>query len=399
MSTVEIKPIAGLKEWLPTEQEVNRISTLMDPVNRNLQITACYKELSSSFAVRTGLVANWCTFATWASRQAGVTIRKEDLKHKMEEILTGDPAIKTILDLINIYSKQLSTGNIHQSIHLEALHRMIESAANKASDAVARGNKKVFEEIGLEFARFIHTCLKDEPYNEATITSFCSALRPGLPPDGQHYLSNAFTRYYKAFYENIPKKQDELILMANIEIGLHEQTRLQPEIAASLNAAMIDQTQLTKFITDLLVHHSNMKGKIFYFFQWITGRTSLLKKAINQLANLGQSRLRIILTKHMMMLTLPPGDCLHLGDDLLMPYPVDLHTIEYPDLINLLKQLKPSPDAIEGKGCTDWADLNQRIFYIAHLFRCYHENQHLFDDVFTSGQLEKIRNGEVPAGI
>lgn len=384
---------------LPTEQEVNRISLLTEPVNRNLQITACYKDLSSSFAIRTGFVANWCSFATWASKQAGVTIRNEDLQRKLEELLSGEPAIKTILLLISTYAKKLGNTDIHQKIHIEALHKIVESASRKASDAVARGNKKVFEEIGLEFARFIRVCLTDEHYNDSTIASFCASLRPGLPPDGQMYLCSAFTRYYKAFFEQVPKAQDELILMANIEIGFHEQTRLQPEIAESLNAAMIDSKELTKYLTDLLVNNSNFKGKIFYFLQWVVGRTNLLKNAINQLVIIAQEHLRRILTRHLMSLTLPPDECLHLGDDLVRPYPADLHTIENHDLVTLLKNLKPYENSREGSGCTDWADLKQRIFYIAHLFRCYHDNKNLFDEAFTSEQLEIIRKGGIPSGL
>src|SRR3990172_5182182 len=76
---------------IPTVAEVDRIASLADPVIRNLQITQCYHELSAALAERTGLSANWCTFAAWASRQAGQTIRKEDLVRALEEALKNDP--------------------------------------------------------------------------------------------------------------------------------------------------------------------------------------------------------------------------------------------------------------------------------------------------------------------
>jgi len=62
-------------DHVPASAEVDRIATLGDPVLRNLQITQCYHELASALAKRTGPHANWCTFATWASKQAGQTIR------------------------------------------------------------------------------------------------------------------------------------------------------------------------------------------------------------------------------------------------------------------------------------------------------------------------------------
>src|SRR3970282_2078948 len=64
----------------------------LDPLIRNLQITQCYHELALVLAERTGLSANWCTFATWASRQAGQTIRKQDLARTLGNILGSEAA-------------------------------------------------------------------------------------------------------------------------------------------------------------------------------------------------------------------------------------------------------------------------------------------------------------------
>ena len=99
-------------------------------------------------------------------------------------------------------------------------------AVELASDAVARGNRKVFEEIGYEFARW----LAQEP-------GFLDSLRDGDPPDGQRYLRAAFRRYAGS-----PGPQE--LLLANLEIGLHEQTRLQPEICEALDAATITTEEL-----------------------------------------------------------------------------------------------------------------------------------------------------------
>ena len=84
-----------------------------------------------------------------------------------------------------------------------------------------------------------------------------------------------------------------------------------------------------------------------------------------------------------MTLTLPPDNCLHLSENLTAPYSDNLATITSADLTALLKQLKPSINTIDGAGCTDWADLRQRIHYIANLFRCYHNAKELFDRPFA----------------
>ena len=64
---------------------------MADPVIRNLRITQAYHELSAATAARVGPVATWCTYATWASKQAGRTIRKEDLRSGLEAALRSSP--------------------------------------------------------------------------------------------------------------------------------------------------------------------------------------------------------------------------------------------------------------------------------------------------------------------
>src|SRR5262249_19104655 len=68
----------------PSVSEVDEIAAAADPVLRNLRITLAYHDLSAALSARLGPGANWCTFATWASRQAGHTIRGEDLARKID---------------------------------------------------------------------------------------------------------------------------------------------------------------------------------------------------------------------------------------------------------------------------------------------------------------------------
>ena len=379
----------------PSEESVARISALPDPVNRNLQITACYRMLSAAFANRTGIVANWCTFATWASKQAGVTIRAEDLQRKLENALTTDPEVQEILSELIRHSKKL--GEV-TALHKSAIKKLVETVQKKASNAVARGNKKVFEEIGLQFARFMETCPAGNTYNESSVINFCNGLRPGDPPDGQEYLKKAFTLYYKAFFENDQKAKDELILLANILIGFHEQTRLQPEIRESLNAASVDPKEVKDYLTDLILERKNIRGKIMYFFSWILGKTGLFKKAVDTLVTAAERLMRMVITRHLMTLTLPPNKIIELSEDLIAPFPENLKTIKNTNVVEMLQRLRPTPDTIDGAGCKDWSELKERIHFIANLFRCYHETKDLFDDAFTADQLVVIESGGIPEG-
>lgn len=383
----------------PSDHQINTIVLSNNLINRNLQITQAYSELSNAMASRTGATANWCTFATWASKQAGVTIRGEDLRRKLLDELSTDPEIKAILNLLLLYAKQSGTGAANSNIHIIALQELIATAQQNAGNAVSKGNKKVFEEIGKEFARFIATCLNDEKYDESSISKFRKNLRQGQPPSGQDYLAKAFTYYYRAIFEPDIKSKQELFLLANILIGYHEQARLQPEITESMNAGKIDPQKLKTYLTDILVRDKTTRGKVTYFFSWISGQTNLFKKAVENLVVHAESKMRQVITKNLMTLYLPPQNILELGNDLLLQHPENLRDLSNPVLIDFLKQVRPSPETIDGAGCTDWSNLRQRIHYIANLFRCYQDKTGLFDPPFLEDQVTIIEGGGIPGGI
>ncbi len=82
------------------------------------------------------------------------------------------------------------------------------------------------------------TCEADD------LDAFLDRLRDGDPPDGQRLLRAAFTRYAQVASEPDPKARTELLLLANLEIGMHEQNRLQPEICEALDAPYITEEEL-----------------------------------------------------------------------------------------------------------------------------------------------------------
>lgn len=366
---------------LTTISEVARIAEMTDPVLRNLQITRSYHELSLVFSKRTGPCANWCTFATWASKQAGQTIRKEDLLKALENNLAAAPSLsQTINDLIESLLEKGARMDKQGIVKLVWETLDPKAAMNRASDAVARGNQKVYAEIGREFARFLETCGNDSAFDDENIARFCNALKPGDPPDGQQYLKQAFKRYYQAFFEPDKKIKAEHILLANIEIGFHEQTRLQPEIAEGMEA----------YVTDPKLFKDNLIRNLFPNQGWITALISMFRRFFNmptpldiaaeKFATEARRRIRLFLTARMMELGFPKGVRLHLGKDLKANFPPDLKNLTNPDLIALLKKIDPTPDSLIDTGAVDWAILYDRLHFIADLFRCYHETQELVSE-------------------
>ena len=75
-----------------------------------------------------------------------------------------------------------------------------------------------------------------------------------------------------------------------------------------------------------------------------------------------------------------------------------LKQLDNTDLLALLAKFDLSIDSLHGDGAKDWSELNQRLHFIADLFRCYHEAKNLFDEAFTRQQIEMIRGGGLPEG-
>jgi hypothetical protein len=346
-------------------------------VIRNLEITQCYSRLAAAFAERTGEGANWCTFATWASRQAGRTIRGEDFLSELERLLAGGRWL--LHPIVTIWRRLLRRGLFNRATRLGRLTAQLHTpfdAFERASEVVARGNLKVFEEIGLVFARYLEHGSAGE-------------LRPGEPPEGQRYLAEAFSHYDRLALEDDPKRRAELAFLANLQIGFHEQTRLQPEIRGSLDAAYATQEDLGRRVLEAV----------------FPGVWPVLRKPAAALLGLiargaqrAASRLaREVITASFMVLSLP-GRVLLLGTHLADEYPEALREPTESELVTLLARFEPEPPALDDCGARDWSDLHQRMHYIVHLFRAFHLHADLARAPFTPAQLERLAAGVVPDG-
>ncbi len=383
MTTTDATLDAAVPPPPPTVADVERIAALTDPVARNLEITQCYSELSRALAVRTGGgSANWCTFATWASKQAGETIRKEDLERAFERLFGRSASVANLFDAAVGAIAGPSAGRGPQPVR-DAIWTALEpsSAFDRASDAVARGNRKVFDEIGREFARFLALPTAGGAIDPAEFESFLASLRPGDPPAGQRHLRQAFTAYEAALGESDAKARAELMLLANLAIGWHEQTRLQPDIAAALDAAFEEPVRLRR---DLLGQLLRLRvGSAFHLLLGLVpGRSTSVKSILDELDRAVKRIAHEAITELLMTLALP-GEVLNLGRDVPGAFPADLETIANSDLRAMLGAVDPTPDTTQGSGADDWSMLTERIHFIADLFRVYQERTALFGDPFT----------------
>ncbi|WIG95541.1 hypothetical protein [Myxococcus sp. SDU36] len=362
----------------PTAADVRNIAAMQDPVARNHAITQGYSDLSNAVGQLLGTEnANWSTFGTWASKQAGVSIRGEDMPKFFTDALKGADDVMGPLSKVDDVLRKLGLP----SLPLGDIAAAGNQALQNLSKAIADGNKLVFEEVGQEFARFVETFQGDTQHDAAKVEQYLS----GFPAD-KPLLKEAFGHYAQAMFEKDPNKKAELMLLANNQVGLHEQTQLQPYVDKALNSPVQDTfrdilKQTVESQINALPFPANLAGKAAL-------KTGLVDAALSPVVDGVANVFRRVATEHMMKLAVP-GGALKLGNDLPPPpgmestlFPPHLRSIENPELRALLGQLDKSPDSLKGSGAKDWSKLDQRMNYIVDLFRSRQSDPALFDPPF-----------------
>ena len=361
--------------------DVDAVSSIADPVLRNLRITVAYGELANAFAQCIPGAANWCTFATWASKQAGSTIRREDVARAVERHfrsrLDKRPLGRQLARLPGLSTELLVRLVGQVSLALPGIDR--------AAGAVARGNLKVFEEIGRDFAQALTTL----DQHEGSFEPMVATLRPGPPPDGQDLLRRAFLNYQAASTTEDPTARAQAALLANVQIGLHEQMRLQPEIREAMDAALLDVAEVRREILERLA--ALVPGS--FHGGLLTGAINAL---VDDLAQEVRSVMRVVTTELMMTIGLPRGRTLRLGSDLTQRFPVALKTLTNVELVSLVASFDPTLDSTQGSGALDWAVLKQRMRFIADFFRSSHDDDSLHEAPFPRAALDAIAAGRMP---
>jgi hypothetical protein len=375
----------------PQVEDVDRIAAMADPAIRNLEITEAYAELTAAMRARSGGAADWCTFATWVSRQAGRTIRGEELIDRVDRILgrrswllAPIAALSRLLLRNGLFQPGTALGRMVAEIHTPF------DAFERAADAVAAGNVEVFAEIGREFARFLATVPPEASERSPEFLSFAAQLRSGPPPLGQDYLRDAFSHYQRQRSEVDPASRAAWILLANLKIGIHEQIRLQPHIVAAIDAPLTTAVDLGE--------------RVLHAWRPARGWPTLVDRAAAAIVRVLGMRLRreaVAVTQQaiaesMMVLSLPTI-VLSLGRNLSAPVPPMLATAP-PFLAAFVRDYDPCPPGGTACAATDWRDLGQRTHYIVHLFRAYAEESTLFSRPFTPDQVAAFRAGLVPGG-
>ncbi|NLE87143.1 MAG: hypothetical protein GX607_12175 [Myxococcales bacterium] len=361
---------------LLAEGEIERIIGLEDPVLRNFLITQCYHELSAALA---GVIGdrdvNWSTFATWASKTAGRSIRGEEVPRFVMQALDVEKGLEKYLpSFVHALLERLGV--------IGGLRHAVLATVRDVSEQVALGNLKVFEELGPVFREFIR--VMENGGEPAAIDAFVESLKAGpVEEDGQELLRLAFRDYVLARRATADEERGERMLLGNCRIGLHEQTRLQPHIQAAIEAPV-----------DRIFGEHLVRQLPLYF--WGPGAW-LLKLSLRGLRREIKETWRVVATRHAMRLALPDGNEISLGEDvpdLPSGVPPALQKLDLPELRELYHRYR---DCGAGSAANDWADLADRMGFIVALFRKRQQDLDLFKPPFPPDREQQILQGLIPA--
>jgi hypothetical protein len=361
---------------------VQDIAAMTDPVRRNLWITQRYHE----FAVQlrdagAGEDATWCAFAVWASKTAGATIRGEVLPVRAQQLLTGNEAVRSVLQRSN----HGVIGWAWKRLVLDHLGRAVEGVTSDVSKQIADGNVLVFAELAPLFTAFI-----DARRSSSTPGDLAAAMRPALAPlasdeDGAAVVA-AFDAYGHALFATTDRAT--LILQANTLAVAHEQRRLQPAISAALDAAISDTLQ--KMIEVDIVR----RLPIAEARRVLDGLTEDVCKVLDEAWDTA-------LTEAIMKLT-TASETLDLRRD--VPplsagmFPPELRRLTGTPAEAAVAQWDRTGGTGTPSGAHDWAVLQERMNFIVNLFRSRQRDASLFEPPFSDAQLAVLARGQLPPG-
>ena len=383
-----------------SEREIWEVVAIEDRFLRNLRITLGYHDLLLDMAELLGeRNVTWPAFACWASRTAGSFIRGEYIPDSVQRYLDSLKWVHTALHAVH----RLLLGMRREAPPPSSLlGDIVQRVSDEITVNVSWGNHMVFEDIAPLYARLRETVGNGLTYDQQALDRFTSRLKPGpVEQDGQGLLIDAFTSYYRAIFETDVKKKAELILLGNNQVGLHEQTRLQPTIDKSLDAPIADIIAKTARTRARELTHRRMHGFV----------DQQIDRVLEPLSRKMQNEWRSIATGWFMHLQLPDRnypdrlviDRIQVGVDVprrskrsaFPPQLTRLHNIE---LKALLYDLDKSPNTIEGTRVENWAALDDRMDYLVDLFRTRQQDKLLYRQPFSDEQIRDLRRNEIPSG-
>lgn len=371
---------AGPLDDLTQLDQIQRVVANPDPVTRNLQITQTYHQLAEALDAILGdrKNDNWCAFASWASKQAGRYIRNDEVPEPLRRFLG--------IGADSQPSRWTPRGWLRRKPFLAYIRVTVEDV----SAHLAEGNRLVCAKLAPMFSQFLALYRGGRRPSAEQVEEFLRIQ--GQDPTTGSELIDAFRQFSLAFGESAPKLRAERIYLANVQVGLHEQRRLQDSIDGSLSAPIRQALQ------DPERRWSDWPVPAWLRRLGARAFRRVMAPAIRSF----EDEWKEASTRCLMTLALP-GETLRLGDDLPpLPgggiYPSDLQSLSLPEAEELVQRLDRTPHTTRGSAARDWTLLGDRMNYVVDFFRSRQQDRSLLQAPFNPQQVDGILRGRVPKG-
>lgn len=209
------------------------------------------------------------------------------------------------------------------------------------SDALAEGNREVFQDIAPHMQDFARTFGQDEQFDQEKFDNWVTEqqadnqARTGAD-NFDADMQQGFENYYRARFETDADAKQELVYEGNLRFAAHEQRYLDDEIDRATDPV------------------GGGVGRVL-------GQT--LVDEVPFFAPDGKGELIEVPTTQDVEGTASP----------------ELQQLDSPGARNTVAEFDTNPNSTEGSGAADWSDFDQRMNYLSDLMRVHHNNPSLRD--------------------
>ena len=378
--------------------DVAVIVAMPDPIVRNLWITQAYHDLGVRMGAHlTGKEStgegSWASYGTWASRTAGSTMRYQILPSEIRDAYNADRAFRDALDRVGKHSWLRKLGMV-RFLDNHTLMGIFETELSRISGHVAKGNGIVFAELAPVYANMIAKFDQGEILQGEALEEFIAAQDLKGEPESIAIFEDAIRNYFLAMRTEEQVQRAQLICLANLQAGLHEQQRLQGPIAAALEAPVTEGLLKVRhwWLVQLL-----LKVPVLGWLlrQLDRGFLALLPE-VERLAEVLETKLMMAIKMH--TISMPLSEDVPPNADGTM-FPPDLEPVVLPELTKLLEQWAGSMSTNANSGARNWKNLDDRMRFIFALFRSRQQTPDLLAQPFTEQEREALLSGDLEPSI
>ncbi len=370
------------------KEHIDAVLAIDDRVLRNYWVTQTYADISD--ALRSLLdpnTANWCTYATWASRTVGSNMRGEALPKWLHDRVLLPDGLMGLTQNLNADAKFSEFRKVLGDLKPEHLMDVTRELLGEMAINLSDGNTEVFAEITPPAAIFIAEFSSGADPHEARAKVLAACQ--GVPEyQGVNRLAAGYSLYCDAMHETDPKLRSQLILAGSLQLGTHEQNHLQPVIVSSMDMGV--NTAATR-LKEKLEKELGALARVQQDFD------KLLQPALHWIGDTWGD----IMTFTLGTLQSPEGT-MHLDHDVPLPkdrpyVTPDLEPVKVGALGELLAMFNRAKKNGKGSFARDWANLMDRMNFISNLFISRHHVPDMFDPPFDAATLAAIEADRTPA--